>query len=91
MAEVHVIPNRRPIPIRPSTSDKEPIPVKPNNEYTGIETYEGQYDVTPMIYSETVLETKDKKMLNDVTVEKVPVHKTRNSSGGYTIYVAESV
>ena len=86
MAEVHVIPNRRPIPIRPSTYDKKPIHVKPNNEYTGIETYEGQYDVTPMIKEEVILETKDKKMIDNVTVERVPYFEM-SSKNGTTIYI----
>lgn len=49
--------------------------------------YEGNYEVTPKMESQ-ILETKAKYMKDDVTVHAVPVRKTRNSSGGFTVYIA---
>lgn len=50
------------------------------------ETYEGDYNVIPRVYQQ-VLETKDKLMLDDVTVEIIPLAKTINLSNGYTVTI----
>lgn len=47
------------------------------------EIYNGDYNVTPRVY-EQVLPTKDKLMLDDVTVEVIPMMKVINVSNGYT-------
>lgn len=47
------------------------------------EKYEGDYNVIPRVY-EQVLPTKDKLMLDDVTVEVIPMMKVINVSNGYT-------
>ena len=48
-----------------------------------IDTYEGPYNVTPRVYQQT-LETKDKLMVDDVTVEIIPLNTVLNISNGYT-------
>ena len=50
------------------------------------DVYDGNYDVTPRVYQQ-VLETKDKLMLDDVTIEIIPLAKTINLSNGYTITI----
>lgn len=50
------------------------------------ETYDGDYNVTPRVYQQT-LETKDKLMLDDITVEIIPLSKTINLSNGYTVTI----
>lgn len=47
------------------------------------ERYEGDYDVIPRVYQQ-VLPTKDKLMIDDVTIEIIPLEKTLNISNGYT-------
>lgn len=47
------------------------------------DVYEGSYDVVPRVYQQ-VLPTKDKLMLDDVTVEIIPIQKVINLSNGYT-------
>ena len=47
------------------------------------ERYEGDYNVIPRVY-EQILPTKDKLMLDDVTIEIIPLEKTLNLSNGYT-------
>ena len=47
------------------------------------EIYEGDYDVIPRVYQQ-VLPTKDKLMIDDVTIEIIPLEKTLNISNGYT-------
>lgn len=50
------------------------------------EVYEGDYNVVPRVYQQ-VLETKDKLMLDDVTVEIIPLSRVINSSNGYTVTI----
>ena len=50
------------------------------------DVYEGDYNVIPRVYQQ-VLETKDKLMLDDVTVEVIPLHKVINPSNGYTVTI----
>lgn len=45
--------------------------------------YEGDYVVTPKL-EEQVLSTKNTSMLDDVTVEEIPVVRVSNPSGGKT-------
>lgn len=47
--------------------------------------YEGSYTVTPDIKSQ-ILETQNKKMLDDLTVEKIPYYSVSNESG-YTVII----
>lgn len=48
--------------------------------------YEGDYEVTPRVY-EQILETKDKLMLDDVTVKVIPLSKVINLQNGYTVTI----
>ena len=48
--------------------------------------YEGDYNVIPRVYQQT-LDTKDKLMLNDVTVEIIPLSRVINLSNGYTVTI----
>lgn len=51
------------------------------------EIYDGPYRVIPKTDSEIVLDTDNKLMINDVTVEQVPYYETLNLSGGNTVYI----
>lgn len=50
------------------------------------DVYEGDYNVIPRVY-EQALETKDKLMLHDVTVEIIPLSKVINLQNGYTVTI----
>ena len=52
--------------------------------------YTGAYTVIPKAYEETVLQTKEKRMLDDVTVTEIPYYETSNISGT-TVYIAGEV
>ena len=49
--------------------------------------YSGPYEVTPTMERQ-VLETKQRTLLDDVTVKKIPIYETSNLSGGTTVYIA---
>ena len=51
------------------------------------DVYRGEYEVTPKAHSETILETREKLMADDVTVLKIPYYETSNESG-LTVYIA---
>lgn len=48
--------------------------------------YDGPYEVTPHFY-EQELQTKNKLMTDDVTVEIIPAHETTNPQGGLTVTI----
>lgn len=52
--------------------------------------YQGDYIVTPKAATETVLPTSGFKMLDDVTVLKIPYFETHGTYGT-TIYIANEV
>ena len=43
--------------------------------------YDGEYVVTPLAFQETILETDEKVMRDDVTVLEVPYNETSNEYG----------
>ena len=55
-----------------------------------IPEYEGSYIVIPDTQSQT-LETKDKKMTDDVLVREIPYYETSNPQNGLTVYIANSL
>ena len=52
------------------------------------EHYEGEYIINPKITSQT-LETKDKIMDDDVTVNEIYYNETENLSGGLTAQIGD--
>ena len=53
----------------------------------GGKRYEGKYEVTPSIDGE-VLETANKMMIDDVTINAIPYQDVTNPQGGRTITIA---
>lgn len=52
--------------------------------------YDGEYAVVPKIDSQ-VLPTKNKVMVDDLTITAIPVYRVSNTSGGTTVYIANEV
>ena len=50
--------------------------------------YTGEYEVTPKTYDEQVLPTKNKRMIDNLTVKKIPQYEVSNDSG-YTLIIGE--
>ena len=48
--------------------------------------YEGEYQITPRI-TEQILETKDKSMVDNVTIFQIPYAAVSNPSGGQTVTI----
>lgn len=54
-----------------------------------VPVYDGAYSVTPKVYEETTLETKQKLMQNNVTVSKIPQYQVSNDAEGVTLIIGE--
>ena len=52
----------------------------PGGDSTPLDKYDGPYNVVPKMV-EQILETKDKSMTEDVTVNGIPYHEVSNKSG----------
>lgn len=59
-------------------------------EYIGGEEYKGAYEVTPQVEAQT-MPTKNKLLIEDITVKGIEIHRVKNSSGGTTVYIARGV
>ena len=59
-------------------------------EIVGGDQYEGEYVVTPHV-GEQELQTKNKVLLDDVTIKAIPYFETSNTSGGNTVYIGNEV
>lgn len=59
-------------------------------ELIGGKPYVGEYSITPKVEKQTIL-TKDRVMLDDVTVHAIPFFEVSNQAGGNTIYIAGEV
>lgn len=55
-------------------------------EYVGGECYEGDYVVTPKVDAQS-LPTKEKVMLEDMTVKAIPYAEVTNVSNGKTVTI----
>lgn len=53
--------------------------------------YDGDYNVTPLAFQEVKLNTKDKKLIEDIVVREIPYYETTNPSGGNTVYIAGQI
>lgn len=53
-----------------------------------IPPYQGEYEVTPKTYDEQVLPTRNKRMINNLTVKKIPQYEVSNDSG-YTLIIGD--
>lgn len=51
-------------------------------------TYDGEYTITPKPFEEQVLETKNKSLVEDVTVLEIPYSEVTNPEGGKTVNIA---
>ena len=59
-------------------------------EYVGGEKYEGAYEVTPKVEAQT-MPTKDKVLIDDMTVKAIPFFSVSNTSGGNTVFIGNEV
>lgn len=54
------------------------------------EQYTGSYEVTPKT-EETILQTQNKLMTDNLTVKEIPFYRVSNPAGGETVYIGREV
>ena len=59
--------------------------------YNDAPVYKGEHVVIPKADAQTVLETAEKLLLENITVTKIPYYETSNSAGGDTVYIGSEV
>lgn len=81
------------------TSDKEPdivLECDPPEDLelidsssggTSSEVYDGPYEAEPIFQDDQVLSTKDKLLINNVTIKPIRITTTINPSGGKTVLI----
>lgn len=55
-------------------------------EYVGGEPYEGEYEITPKLQTQT-LPTAQKTMTNNLIIKEIPFSEVGNTSGGTTVCI----
>lgn len=55
-----------------------------------IQLYNGEYDIMPEADEQT-LNTKDKRMVEDIKIKPIPYFEVSNNAGGVTIYVGSDI
>ena len=82
------------VSLRGSISEEEQLSGKISDAATkppAYPPYTGQYQVTPSISGEQVLETKDKYMTDNLVVLEVPYSEVSNTADGITVYIGKEV
>ncbi len=59
--------------------------------YAAVKAYTGEYIITPKADTSVVLETKNKTMLDDLTVKEIPYYQVTNPADGETVYIGSEV
>ena len=83
---VFALGNTRPLEITMSTGDMV-LDFGLTGGEGKLPSYEGEYVVTPKIEEQT-LETKNKSLVEDVTVLAIPYSEVTNPQGGETVNIA---
>lgn len=58
-------------------------------DYIGFEPYQGDYEVDPSAHEAIILPTRNKALLDDVTVNKIYYAEVSNLADGMTAYIAD--
>lgn len=59
-------------------------------KYVNHEKYQGDYVVTPKVNAQT-MPTKDKLLIEDMTIKAIPIFKVSNTTGGNTVFIGNEV
>ena len=86
-----VITNRPMQCISVSNASPQEISIQSNMQVViGGEVYSGSYDITPKVEAQT-LPTRDKVMVDDITIQAIPYYETGNAQGGNTVYIGSDI
>lgn len=60
-------------------------------EYEPLPVYSGDYEVVSKANEDSYLETKNKKLTDNIHVKEIPYFETTNLSNGLTVYIGSEV
>ncbi len=60
-------------------------------EYEPLPVYGGDYEVVSKANKDSYLETKNKKLTDNIHVKEIPYFETTNLSNGLTVYIGSEV
>lgn len=60
-------------------------------EYESLPVYSGNYEVVSKANEDSYLETKNKKLTDNIHVKEIPYFETTNLSDGLTVYIGSEV
>ena len=60
-------------------------------EYEPLPVYSGNYEVVSKANEDSYLETKNKKLTDNIHVKEIPYFETTNLSNGLTVYIGSEV
>ena len=75
-------------PDHPFGTEGDYKPITKPDEPGDIEIYDGKYSVVPT-RSEQILNTKDKKLIDDISVTEIPYYEVDNNDGGTTYIISK--
>ena len=67
--------------------DSPEIRFKIDKGSTPLDPYEGEYEFTPILYDERVLNTAQKAMRQDVILHPITIQEVSNPKGGRTVTI----
>lgn len=65
--------------------------IKKVNERLPEEEYKGSYEAVSRPFKESYLETKNKRLKDNIHVKEIPYYETSNLSDGVTVYIGSDV
>lgn len=54
-----------------------------------VPVYRGEYEITPKINEEVILETKSRKLTENLVIKRVPIYMVSNHAGGETLIIGD--
>ena len=65
--------------------------IKRVNERLPEEEYKGSYEAVSRPFKDSYLETKNKRLKDNIHVKEIPYYETSNLSDGVTVYIGSDV
>ena len=65
--------------------------IKKVSDYVPEEEYHGTYEAVSKAFEDSYLETKNKRLRDNIHVKEIPYYETSNLSDGVTVYIGSEI
>lgn len=65
--------------------------IKKVSDYVPEEEYHGTYETVSKAFEDSYLETKNKRLRDNIHVKEIPYYETSNLSDGVTVYIGSEI